>query len=368
MKRFGVVAFAARRIVLRPARWLLFALALAVVTFLASTTVLTLFAVESTATRVIEAGPALVVSRVDAGGWAAIDESHARTIDDIPGVHAATPRVWGVLPGPPSLTVMADPQLEEGSARARVGTAVRPAAPGELLVLRGLDGTVHELRIDRLFEAELDVVAHDVVLVPVDTARSLLLLPPKGATDIAVQSARDEENEVLVTEIAGALDFPVRVTTRAEMLGAYRTQSGRTGSIAFVMLIPSMLGLVLVVATAAAGGASARVDVGKLKLLGWTSGDVARLHALEVGLVSTVAIAVGLSAAYAGLLLLGGASVVAPVFGWRGTQPHLMLSTEGAALSLLVIAACIFVPCMVAALVPSFRLARSDPADLVEGP
>ena len=368
MKGYGVIAFAARRILLRPARWLLFALALSVVTFLASTTVLTLFAVESTATSLIKAGPALVISRVDAGGWAAIDEAHARTIAKIPGVHTATPRVWGVLPGPPSLTVMADRQLTDGSTLARVGSAVRPAAPGELIVLRGLDGTAHELHVEGLLKDETDVVSHDLVLVPVDTARSLLLLPPNTATDIAVQSARDEENEALVGEIADALAFPVRVTTRAEMLGSYRTQTGRAGSIAFLMLLPALLGLVLVVAVTAAGGASTRIEVGKLKLLGWTSGDVARLHSLEVGLVAGAAVALGLCAAYAGLFLLGGASVVTPVFGWTDSQPHLLFSTEGAVLSLLVIGACVFIPCLVAALVPSFRLARSDPAELVEGP
>ena len=79
--------------------------AMAVVTFLVATTVMLQFAVEATAARVIEAGPALVVSRVDAGGWASIAADRAERIEKIPGVHAALPRVWGVLPGPPAVAV-----------------------------------------------------------------------------------------------------------------------------------------------------------------------------------------------------------------------------------------------------------------------
>jgi hypothetical protein len=368
VKGYGLTAFAARRILLRPMRWLLLGLALAAVTFLTSTTVMLLFAVEATASRVIEAGPALVVSRVNTGGWAAIDERLALRIEQIPGVHAATPRVWGVLPGPPSLTIMADPELATGSALARVGTAVTPAAPGELVVLRGLDGTVRELRIESLLDRNADIVAHDIVFVPKDAALALLLMRPGAATDIAVESARDEENDALVSEIAKTVQVPVRVTTRAQMLGAYRVQTGRTGTVAFVMLVPAILGLILLVGATASGGTTARADVGKLKLMGWSSGDVARLHVTEVGMVSLVAVGLGLSVAYAGLFLFGGSSVAGTVLGWKTELPYLLLSTEGAALSLLVIGASVLVPCLVAALVPAFRLARTDPAELAEAP
>jgi ABC-type lipoprotein release transport system permease subunit len=207
-----------------------------------------------------------------------------------------------------------------------------------------------------------------MVLVPEDAARSLLLLPPGRATDIAVQSARDEENDALVPEIASALDEPVRVVTRAQMLGAYRVQSGRTGTLAFAMLAPAILGLLLLVAATASGGASARADVGKLKMIGWSSGEVARLHVLEVGIVGIVAVGLALSAAYAGLFVFGGASVASTVLGWKTEAPFLLLSTEGAALSLLVIGAAVLVPCLVAAVVPAVRLARTDPVELTEAP
>ncbi len=367
MRGYGLTAFAARRILLHPVRWLLAAGAIALVTFFASTVVLLLFAIESTATNVIERGPALVVSRVDAGGWASIDPRFQSRLEAIPGIHSVEPRVWGVLPGPPAVTVVGDPSLAGRPDIVRKGSTADPASTGELLVLRGLDGTPRELRVESAIPEQADVLAHDVVLVPPEVARSLLLLPPGRATDLAVRTARDEENDVLVPEIAEAMPHPVRVTTRAEMLGAYRVQLGRRGSLAFVALLPALLSLVLIVAAAVSGGPRTRAEVGKLKMIGWTTHDVARLHLTEMGVVGSVAVGTGLAAAYAGLFVFGGGSVATTVLGWESVQPSLRLSTEGAALSMIVIAASIIVPCLAASLVPALRLARTDPAVLTGG-
>jgi ABC-type lipoprotein release transport system permease subunit len=367
MMRYGLTAFAARRILLHPFRWLFLFLALASVTFLTATLVMVLFAIEATAKLVIASGPSLVVSRVDAGGWAAIDIAHAERIRQIPGVESATPRLWGILPGPPSITIIGDPSLPDGSKRARVGRGTLPS-PNNVLSLRGLDGTPIELAIEATIEPDSDIVAHDVALAPVDVVRALLLIPAHRATDIAVESARDEENDALVVEIAEALKEPVRVVTRAQMLGSYRVQAGQRATLAFVLIAPAILALLLLVGITASGGPTARADVGKLKLIGWTSGDVARLHVLEVSLVGVLAVGLGTVAAYAGLFLLGGSTVTTTLLGWRSSTPHLVLSTEGAALSMVVVAASVLLPCVVAALLPAFRLARVDPMELTEAP
>ncbi len=341
------------------------ALALCVVTFFTATSVLLQFAIEATATAVIEAGPSLVVSRVDAGGWAAINEKAALRIASIPGVEAATARVWGVLPGPPATTIMADKSLD-GSAHAHVGAGVRLRDGG--LQLRGLDGSVADLKVRKHFEPTTGVVSHDLTLVPSEVARTLLLLPDGKATDIAVESVRDEENDALVIEIGKTLDTPVRVTTRAQMLGAYRVQTARSGTFAFASLLPALLGLLLLIWVTSTGGVSARSDVGKLKLMGWSSGEVALLHITETGLVGIVSVGIGLVFAYLGLFVFGGVSVATTVLGWSNQPPHLVLSTEGAALSMLVVGACVLLPCLAAVLFPAWRLARVDPIELVEGP
>jgi predicted lysophospholipase L1 biosynthesis ABC-type transport system permease subunit len=196
----------------------------------------------------------------------------------------------------------------------------------------------------------------------------LLLLGDEMATDLAIDTARDEENEVLVREVAAVLEYPTRVTTRAQMLGAYRTQLSERGGLGLVMLAPALMAVVLLVLAAASGGPGARHDVGKLKLIGWSTGDVVRLHGTQMGLVGFAAVGLGLIAAYVGVHVAGGSSVVAPLLGIRDAPPRLVLDTEGAVLALVVVGACVLLPCMIAALVPAMRLAREDPTNLLEDP
>ena len=362
----GMLDLACRRIALRPARWLLAGSALALLTLVAASVMLLLTGIERTASRVIGAGPGLVASRVDAGGWASIPARDAERVAALAGVEQVTPRVWGILPGPPAITLMADPKRDDGPPGATVGSTFAWAQVGSSLDLRGLDGALVELPVQGVLDPRADTVVRDVVLVPTTTARKLLLLGDGMATDLAIDTARDEENDALAREVAAVLGYPVRVTTRAQMLGAYRTQLSDRGGLGWMMLGPALLAVVLLILAAASGGPGARHDVGKLKLIGWSTGEVARLHVTQMGVVGFVGVGLGLIGAYVGVHVAGGTSILAPLLGFSEGPSQLVLDTEGAILVLVVVGACALLPCMIAALVPAFRLAREDPTNLLE--
>jgi ABC-type lipoprotein release transport system permease subunit len=364
----SVFDVACRQVVAHPVRWLLVGAAIAALTFAAAVVLLVSDAIARTADRVLERGPALVVSRVDAGGWAAIAASDATIIAPIPGVQRATPRIWGILPGPPTVTIVADPGLAEDAGVAVAGQGVQGARTGATLVLRGLDGRPEELRVARMLAPQLDVVAFDIVFVAPAVAQRLLLLESVDATDIAVDSVRDEENDALVRAIAEQLPRPVRVTTRAQMRGAWLTQAQRRTGLGLVAMAPSILALVLVVAVTAAGGEDDRRRVGKLKLVGWTTSSVARLYLLRMGLVAGAAVALGLSCAYLLVFPFGLGQPVLLALGWDAVTPHLLLDAQGAAASLLWVGAFALAPCLVAAVIPVYSVARTDPAELLEAP
>ncbi|MBI5548073.1 MAG: hypothetical protein HY901_29690 [Deltaproteobacteria bacterium] len=364
----GLYAFACRRLVLRPIRCALFALAVLGVTLPLASGLLVLNAVEQTADRVVAAGPSLIVSRVDAGGWAPIPEAAAFAVRAIPGVAAAQPRVWGILPAQEPLTVVGDTALPDATRLAVVGPGIRTGPEGSPMALSGLSGAVEWLEVSSAFPAGVSALARDLVVVPAGVARRLLLLPEATATDIAVTSVRAEEDDALVGEIARALGYPVRVTTRAQMRGAFRSFTGERGGLWLLLALPAILALALIVGQIASGGAGARLEAGRLKLLGWTTWDVARLHLAEALIPGGLAAATGLAAAYVGVFALGGGPAAALLLGFQRVAPSLALSTEGALLALLQVGAVVLAPCAVAALIPAARLARSDPADLLEAP
>lgn len=248
----AVYVLACRRIALRPAANAVIAAALVLASMIASTLLLIETAVARTADRIVSAGPSLVVSRVDAGGWAPIGTSAADAIARIPGVLKTTPRIWGVVPGSPTLTLIGDSSL---SGRDVVcGRGVPDTSPGAVVSFAGLDGTSHQVLVKSVLEEGTDTLAFDVIYGSEQLARSALLIPSGSATDIAVQSARPEEDEALVREIAQAVQHPVRVVTRAQMRGAWQTRAGSRGTVRMIALLPALLAVVLLAGSLSRGG------------------------------------------------------------------------------------------------------------------
>lgn len=367
MRSFGIFVLACRRVALHPLRFGLCGLALLLVSAVAGCVLLFGNALAHTADRVLDAGPSLVVSRVDAGGWAPIAVADADKLRVIPGIARVVPRVWGVLSGPPSVTVIGDPELAAGSNKILLGEGVPQAFLGVPFRLLALDGSVVTLEVAGKLPRSLDLVGYDVLLAPEDVVRRLLLLPEGRATDLAIDSVRPEEDDVLVQEVVTSLDYPVRVGTRSTMRSAYQAQLGQRGGLAALLLLPSLLAVALVVGLVAAGGPEARAEVGKLKLLGFTTFDVVRLFLAETAVVAFVAVGLGLVFAWAAVFVAGGAPVVSLLAGWGPAAPLLRLDGTGATLVLAELSALLLGPVLLAAAVPAIRLGQTDPASLLEG-
>ncbi len=368
MNAAALLALVGRRIALRPGATTLLTLSVFALCFVAVSVFLFQQGVEQTARHVIAAGPSLVVSRVDAGGWAPLPAAEAQRIARIRGVSQATARVWGVLPGPPAVTLMGSPLLPDGSSEAITGTGPAARANHGILSLRGLDGSVSIFRVQRVLDRTSDLATQDMVLVSMAAARRLLLLGDDDATDVAIRAVQPQEEEALAREVAADAPWPLRVVTRKQLDGAYMAQLGQRGGLTTMTLVPSILALALLVAGIAAGGDKARREVGKLKLLGWSTGQIATLHLLEVAVPAGAGTFAGVALGYAQLFVFGGGSLTATVLGWEGTAPHLWLDSTGAALTMVQVAALVLAPCGVAAAVPSWRLAHADPIELIEAP
>lgn len=364
----SIFALACRRVIARPLRSTLLFLAVFSVTLLLGSGLLVLAAVEVTADRIVEVGPSIVVSRVDAGGWAPIPIEVVSSVLKVRGVTGARARVWGILPGVPRITLVGDPALPEPVELMLGGivTAIPGAREGDPLELTGLDGRSVALTIVRVLPPETATVARDVVFVPEGVARQLLLLPAGHATDVAVATIRPEEDAAVTREIARSLGFPVRALTREQMRGAFRTQLGDRGGLWLLFALPAVLGLVLVVGQIASGGPNARVEAGRLKLLGWTTWDVARIHLYEALVPSGLAVTTALIVSYVGVFFAGGGPAAAALLGFERLSPAFTLATSAAPLALAEVAASVLLPTLLAALVPAARVATADPAELLE--
>jgi hypothetical protein len=326
-------------------------------------------------TRYMAQAPAVVVRRVDAGGWAPLPVAEALArAGSVAGVLRPRPRVWGVVQGPQGpLTV-----IGVGSAAASDWPAGVPLPqPGEALVGTAVTPNERLGRIDLAgrrkrtvtivgrLPAEASAALHDGAVLHEADARALLGLTGDQATDLVLETFHDDEAQALIPDLARALGWPVRITTRREQLGRQLDDIGRRTGLTLVGFVPALLALALVVAAVGIGGYRRRWEMGLLKALGWSGGDIMRLHIYRGLLVAGPAVAVGVAGAYLLLFAPGVTWVARWIFGWSGPPPGLYLSCQGAAGGLLLAAVLVGLPFLAAVFWTGWQAAIRPPAECI---
>jgi hypothetical protein len=309
-----------RDLMRRPGEALLSATAIAALVALVATALLLTEGISRTAARLGEAGPAMVVRRLDVGGWAPIPVQEALdAARSVRGVQRPRPRVWAVfggVEGPIVFLGCDDEMRADLEALGMKGPGPEEAVVGDRLAeFVGVDLTlINEdvtgfYTVTGAFDASADLATHDLVLVDADE------------------------------DLVEAFPWPVRIVTRSEATGIHRGVLGRRGSLATLVALPAALALLFLLAGVARDRVGRRHEVGLLKALGWTTGDIVRLHLVRALWVAVPAIAVGLAIATALVHLPGTSWPGVVLMGWQaGRAPALDLDSGGAGLVLLEVA------------------------------
>jgi len=380
MARYSTLQiWACRDILRRPFESLI--LAAATTATIAIVGIMLLFprAVYDTVGRLLKAAPAIVVRRIDAGGWQPLPTRQAvDAAKTVPGVVSATPRVWGIVNGPDGpLTVIGVapgsnpsafndllPRLP-GPGQAIVGPGIAALRIDDILQLEGAVGSTYQV-IERLPD-ETGMFTNDLVLVNADEARKLIGLADGYASDLALEVFHEEEQEAILADLAAAFPWPVRCVTRRQTAGMYAGGLNRGSTFASVTVIPAVLAVCLLVAVNIRKSMGRQSDLGIMKAMGWTTGDIVRLQlyrTLAVGLPSAV---IGTCLSYF-LVYWPGTQWLGTIFiGWDALPPKLYLEPVGAITVLLEVAGLVLAPLIVSALAPAARTATADVHELIEG-
>lgn len=374
-----LTVWAARDLMRHPVPALLLFSAVASVTALVALVLLLTHALSTGYARLTAEAPSVVVRRVSTGGWIPlpVDEALAAA-GSVAGVMRPRARTWGVVSGPDGPLTVIGVQPGQGRDLGLPGGYPFPQ-PGQALVGGGVDRRIngsqlplvgrHPLTltvIDHLPSAG-GMAVHDGVLVHVDDARTLLGLGPDQASDLVLDVFHEEAVAALCAELAAAFAWPVHITTRSDHLGRGLAGISRNGGLALLVCGPAFLAMTLVAVAAGLWGRRRRWEMGLLKALGWTGGDILRLTVFRGLLVGVPAMAAGAATAYIVLFLPGMRWVARLVFGWTGPAPAFYLSANGAlavsALTVLMVG----LPFLAVVFWTGWQAATADPTECMQG-
>ncbi|MBI9084167.1 MAG: FtsX-like permease family protein [Desulfobacterales bacterium] len=375
---FPLLLWAIRDNARRPGEACLLGITLAVLVALIATPLLLSAGLEATVDDALAMAPSLVVRRIGPGGWMPVPVHEAtEAARKVPGVVAAWPRIWGIVPGPDGpLTIVAWTEATRENFRVaglsklpRQGEAVAGKALAE-----AIDNTTITLstappatfRIAGRFPERTGLITHDMLLVHPDDARRMLALGADLASDLAVEVFYPSEQAAILPDLARAFPWPVRIVTRTEAAGRYAADLSRRGGIAMVALVPAVAALVLLVTATVREHLGKRVEIGLLKAMGWTTPDVAWFMGLRAAMVGLPAAALGAAAAYALVFWPGITWPVRLFFGWQQAPPGLYLNPTGAGTLMAAVIAMVLIPFFMAVLWPTLAAAAAPPGRFLE--
>ncbi len=348
----------------------------------------------------VDEGPDIVLQRLVGGRQVPIPETWISNVTGTTGVRVATPRVWGYsdVGSGSLLTIMGVNATEYGCMIGAVGTDIlgvgrflnesdyrkmivgqgivdmmaASAMPlqvqvGTLLSLITFDGELIEFDVIGIFSSESKIYSYDMILTDIQSAREVLGYENATFTDIAVWTNYGSD----LNSVAFRLDTGIseaRVLTsdaiRDLMLKAY---SGRAGFTALLWVILLLSVVLLAFTVSSAGSEEARREVGLLKALGFDTVDVLEIRMLESVTMSLLGVSLGISFAIIFDFILGAPLLAGYILGWSlvllpgGIPLTISLST------IFTVYVVGLVPILVAAVIPSWRNAITEPDIVLRG-
>lgn len=224
-------------------------------------------------------------------------------------------------------------------------------------------GEYRKVKIFQTLPSSSDLVSSDMMIMPIDLAREILGVDEAKASDLSLNVPNEDEWDTISDKIA-ALYYDIRVVTKADIRKAYASLYNYKGGFFLLLFLIAMTTFVLILYQRfSMVYSSERREIGLLRALGWSIGDVLRLKFLETLIVLSISFVLGVVLAY-GYVFVWGAPVLRGIFlgsANLASAPVLVPVVDmGVLSSIFLIYA---VPFVAAVLIPVWRIAVTDPKE-----
>ncbi|NPA03369.1 MAG: FtsX-like permease family protein [Epsilonproteobacteria bacterium] len=333
----------------------------------------------------VEELPEIIVQKTLAGRLIPIEIDRVEKIEEIVGVEAAYPRVWGYYYFAPARVNFSVVGLEEiGYTKTLNNFLALNEFEGNVMVVgEGVkrilnnyyykeffnfitpSGEFVQVKLKGTFPTTSALESSDTILLPLPLARKIFQLPSHLATDIVVKVPNPKEVPLISQKIKTL--FPdSRVISKEDIKASYQNLFDyKQGVFLAVMLGAFLAFFILAFERISAIGQEEMKEIGILKALGWQIRDILKLKFLEALLVVGNAFFIGIVLSYgyvfwfqAPLLrnLFSGFSVLKP------TVEFLPVWDWGVFITLFLVTVPLY---LFAVIIPSWRASVVDPEEIL---
>lgn len=335
---------------------------------------------------VLQDVPELWVQKLAGGRLVPMPTGFLDSLKNIRGVKKVIPRIWGYNFDSPTgavFTVIGSDSLLQGldmvqsthQGKLKAGMALcgtgflelRKIGIGDQLTIYDDKGEVKSFKVVGSFKASSDLLTRDLIILPTQAAQEILGLKSDEITDVSLRISNENEIE----NIGRKLDLQfsgIRVVTKDQLSATYETLFSWRGGIFIYGTILAIFAF-LILAWERASGLSAedRKELGVLKAVGWQISDVLWMKFWEGVIISLTATLSGMIFAYLHVFFFQAPLLKPFLIGWSELYPSYDLFPVFDMGSFLAIFSLSVIPYLTATLVPAWRGAITDPAEIMQG-
>jgi ABC-type lipoprotein release transport system permease subunit len=337
------------------------------VVFVVSSAIFFSNAIRREAAEILKEAPEMIVQRMVAGRHDLIPLGYVEKIQGIRGARSAKARLWGYYYHPASrsnYTLVVPENFQHGEDSVEVGKGVVRTwgtSHKDQLYFKAHDGEAVILKVAKTIDDATELVTSDLILLSEPAFRKLSGMPKGFATDITLQVRNPKEWQTVAEKIVEVLP-DTRPILRDEILRTYSSLFDWRGGYLIVLLSGAILAFFIFAWDKATGlSGEERTEIGILKGLGWDTSDVLMMKFWEGAAISLAAFLLGVIAAYVHVFLASATLFEHALKGWSILYPEFRLHPAINAFQLAVLFFLTVLPYTFITIVPTWRVAVTDP-------
>lgn len=353
------------------------------ITIIASVLFLT-HALKTETNALLESAPDLVVQKVQAGRHALIPHQYLNAISEIRGVRKTMPRFWGyyydalidanytIVGGGQgeSNVELLEGRLPEKDDECAVGKGVaslRGALLGKDLILINSQNMGILYKVTGVFRSESSMLTNDLVILTDKAVVEFFALPHNQATDLAVTIPNKREIPTIAAKIKKRLP-DTRPIAREELIKTYDLVFNWRSGMMLTLFSGAIFAFCLLAWDKATGiSAEEKHEIGILKAIGWSTGDVLVLKIWEGAAISLTAFLAGVLLAYFHVFSFGAPLLTPIMKGWSTLFPPFDLTPSLNLFHLYTLGFFTVAPYVASTVIPIWKTAITDPESVMRG-
>ncbi len=225
------------------------------------------------------------------------------------------------------------------------------------------NGSFTKVGIYETLPKESNLIANDMIVMPIDLAREIFGLGENEVTDITFNVPNLAEWDNIITKLH-LLFYDVRVVEKREIKKAYRNLYNYKGGLFLILYLITLVTFMLILYQRYAMVYSTeRREIGILRAVGWSIREVLKLKLYENLVIVTVSFVAGVVLAY-GYVFILGAPLLKEIFlgsaNLANSVTFIPVVEFGMLGSIFLFYA---VPFLAAVLIPAWRVAVTPPKE-----